>query len=51
MNNTLNSLYLSVSRLDRRQIQFILLIVSLALLVIGAGAPIGGGEGAPGSGG
>lgn len=36
---------------NSRLIQFVVMIVSLALFVIGAGAPLGGGSGAPGHGG
>jgi hypothetical protein len=38
-------------KIDRRHIQLILLIITLSLLVIGAGAPAGGGLGGPGCGG
>jgi hypothetical protein len=36
---------------NSRLIQFALMVVSLALFVIGAGAPVGGGSGSPGAGG
>lgn len=47
MKTYLNSLILRAS-LNRQHIQLLLLLVSLCLLVIGAGAPIGGGDGTPG---
>ena len=36
------------TRIDSRTIQFILLVLTLGLLAIGAGAPVGGGGGVPG---
>ena len=47
MKYYLNSLIAHTSA-NRQQIQLLLLIVSLCLLVIGAGAPVGGGDGSPG---
>ena len=40
MKNKLTLLVLSVQKINRQQVQLILVIVSLAMLVIGAGAPI-----------
>jgi hypothetical protein len=51
MTNLKNTLILSAGRIDRRAVQLFLLILSLSLLVIGAGAPSGGGDGVPGGGG
>jgi hypothetical protein len=51
MNNIIERITISIGRIDRRYIQLVLLILSLALLVIGAGAPGGGGLGVPGNGG
>jgi hypothetical protein len=51
MNRHLNNLLLHVSKIDRQHIQLLFLLLSLGLLVIGAGAPIGGGDGSPGGGG
>ncbi len=48
MKTYLNNLILYAS-LNRQNIQLLLLLVSLFMLVIGAGAPIGGGDGTPGS--
>ena len=46
MKNIAREIILSASKLDRRHIEFILLIVSLGLLVLSAGAPeVGGGIG------
>jgi hypothetical protein len=39
------------THIDSRTIQFALLVITLSLLAIGAGAPVGGGGGAPGVGG
>jgi hypothetical protein len=49
MKHTFNNLVWYAGRIDRRHIQLFLLILSLSLLVIGAGAP--GGPGDPGGGG
>jgi len=38
-------------RINTRTIQLIVLIVTLSLLALGAGAPVGGGSGIPGCGG
>jgi hypothetical protein len=51
MKSKLNGLYLQAAHLDRQHIQLLLLLVSLILLVIGAGAPVGGSEGNAGGGG
>ncbi len=39
MKNKLTLLALSVQKINRQHVQMILMIVSLAMLVIGAGAP------------
>ncbi len=39
MNNLLNQLALNFGRLNRRHIQFFLVILYLTLFVLGAGAP------------
>ena len=36
------------THIDSRTIQFILLVLTLGLLALGAGAPVGGGGGVPG---
>jgi len=51
MNGLINRTTLLAGKIDRRHIQLILLILSLPLLVIGAGAPGDGGLGGPGYGG
>jgi hypothetical protein len=51
MNRIKTSLTLFAARIDRQHVRLFLLILSLGLLVIGAGAPVGGGEGGPGGGG
>jgi hypothetical protein len=48
MKSQMTNLILSGGRINRQHIQFILLILSLGLLVIGAGAPAGAGGGSPG---
>ncbi len=39
MKNLLNSAVLSVSKINKTHLQFILMLLMLALLVLGAGAP------------
>ncbi len=43
MKNKLALLALSAQKINRQHVQMILVIVSLAMLVIGAGAPLAGG--------
>ena len=43
MKNTLTQLALNVQKIDRRHIQFILALLTLVMLVLGAGAPEDGG--------
>jgi hypothetical protein len=43
MKNLVNRVSCFVSKIDRTKIMFVLMIVTLALLVIGAGAPDSGG--------
>lgn len=43
MKNKLALLTLSVQKINRQHIQFALVIISLAMLVIGAGAPLADG--------
>jgi hypothetical protein len=50
MKNYLNSLNWTIVTLDRQKIQLILLVISLSLLVLSAGAPVGGGDTIPGGG-
>jgi hypothetical protein len=46
MKNIAREIILTASKLDRRQLEIILMIVSLGLLVLSAGAPeVGGGIG------
>ena len=45
MKNKLALLALSVQKIDRQHLQLILVIVSLAMLVLGAGAPLADGGG------
>jgi len=46
MNKTIQKLTLSLNKIDRRHIQLLIALVTLSLLVIGAGAPaISGGAG------
>ena len=51
MKDKMNSLYLFIARLDSQQMRLLILILSLSLFVIGAGAPVGGADGNPGGGG
>ena len=44
MKSQLNHIALTVSKFDQRHIRLALIILSLALFVIGAGAPAIGGE-------
>jgi hypothetical protein len=44
MKNQLNRITLTVSKFDQRHVRLALIILSLALFVIGAGAPAIGGE-------
>jgi hypothetical protein len=44
MKDLFRELQLGFAHLDRRHIQFILLILTLILLVLGAGAPGAGGD-------
>jgi len=44
MKNTLTQLALKVQKIDRRQIQFVLALMALVMLVLGAGAPEDGGH-------
>ncbi|MCK6583665.1 MAG: hypothetical protein L6Q49_11260 [Anaerolineales bacterium] len=43
MKNTLNHLVLSASKINRQHIQMVFVLVSLAMLVLGLGAPEDGG--------
>ena len=43
MKNKIASLALSASKINRQHIQLVLVIVSLAMLVLGIGAPSDGG--------
>ncbi len=43
MNNKLNQLKLNLARIDSRHVRLALVILSLALFVLGAGAPDTGG--------
>jgi hypothetical protein len=43
MKNFTNQMTLSMSKVNRQTVQLILLIVSIGLFVIGAGAPCGNG--------
>jgi hypothetical protein len=43
MKDTIRQLTLSVSQIDRRLLQVVLLVVVLTLFVLGAGAPVTGG--------
>jgi hypothetical protein len=43
MKDTIRKLTLSVSQIDRRLIQLVILIAVLAMFVLGAGAPVSGG--------
>ena len=44
MEGLIREIKLSIGNLDRRHVQFILLILTLILLVLGAGAPGAGGD-------
>lgn len=44
MKNTLTQLALKVQKIDRRHIQFVLALLALVMLVLGAGAPEDGGH-------
>ncbi len=44
MKNALTQLALSVQKIDRRHIQFVLALLTLVMLVLGAGAPEDGGH-------
>ena len=48
MKSKIQNLSLLAGKVDRRHVQLVLLILGLSLLVIGAGAPAGGGSGIPG---
>jgi hypothetical protein len=43
MKNTIAQLSLSVSKIQKHHIQFFFLLLAIALLVLGAGAPADGG--------
>jgi len=51
MEKITRNLTLIVSRINRQHIQLIIMLVTLGLLVIGSGAPTGGGSGIGGNGG
>jgi len=44
MKSQLNRIALTVSKFDQQHVRLVLIILSLALFVIGAGAPAIGGE-------
>lgn len=44
MKGLVQEVKINIGRLDRRHIQFILLLLTLILLVLGAGAPGAGGD-------
>lgn len=44
MNTKLALLLSSLQKIDRQRLQMVLVIISLAMLVIGAGAPVDGGS-------
>ncbi len=44
MKNALTQLALNVQKIDRRHIQFVLALLTLVMLVLGAGAPEDGGH-------
>ena len=50
MKYTVNNLFQAIGSVNRQHIQLIILIISLILLVLGAGAPASGGN-LPGGGG
>jgi hypothetical protein len=43
MKDTLRQLTINVSQLNRQHVQLIVLVVTLMLFVLGAGAPVSGG--------
>lgn len=43
MKKNLTDIVVRASRIDRRHVQLVLVIVSLAMLVLGIGAPMDGG--------
>jgi hypothetical protein len=43
MKNLTNKMTVSMSKVDRQTVQIVLLIVSISLFLIGAGAPMGNG--------
>ncbi len=45
MKSLTHDVSLALSHVDRRTIQFILVLISVGMLVIGAGAPLGDGGG------
>ena len=45
MKNKLNLIALSAQKINRQHVQMILVLVSLAMLVLGTGAPLAGGGG------
>jgi succinate-acetate transporter protein len=45
MKNKLTTLVLSATKINRQHVQLVLMIVSLAMLVLGVGAPVDGGGG------
>ncbi len=51
MKQIATHLSLLAPRINARTIQLVILIVTLSLLALGAGAPAGGGSGVPGVGG
>jgi hypothetical protein len=44
MKNTINSLVLSFSKVNRQHVQLLFVILSLTMLVLGVGAPEDGGN-------
>jgi hypothetical protein len=47
MNNKLAKIAIFASKINRQHIQVILAVAALAMLVLGVGAPTGGGTGGP----
>ena len=47
MRSKLNRVKFDIAKLDRNKIQMLIFLISLSLLVLGAGAPLGGGGGVP----
>jgi hypothetical protein len=43
MNKKLADIVVRASRIDRRHVQLVIVIVSLAMLILGIGAPLDGG--------